>query len=240
MHPTSGEFWIALLQIIGIDIVLSGDNAVVIALACRSLPREQQRWGIALGTLGAIGLRVVFAAFIISLLAIPYLKLVGGALLLWIAVKLLMPEQEGEGEGITARATLFAAVRTIIVADAVMSLDNVIGIAAAAKGDLLLLVLGLLVSIPLIVFGSTLILRLLGRYPMIVTFGGALLGWVAGGVIVHDPALTQWLTANAEWLISAAPPVSAVAVVLLGRWLAARRSSALHEVRLDDRGRGDE
>lgn len=230
MHPTSSEFWIALLQIIGIDIVLSGDNAVVIALACRSLPLEQQRWGIALGTLGAIGLRVVFATFIIYLLAVPYLKIVGGALLLWIAVKLLMPEDEGEGEGITPRATLWAAVRTIIVADAVMSLDNVIGIAAAAKGDLLLLVLGLLISIPLIVFGSTLILRLIGRYPLIVTFGGALLGWVAGGVIVHDPVLATWLEVNAPWVMMAAAPVAALSVVLLGRWLGARRRRPLREV----------
>ena len=214
---------------------MSGDNAVVIALACRSLPAGQRRWGILLGTAGAIALRVLFAAFVIYLLAVPLLKIAGGALLLWIAVKLLLPEDEGDGEGITARATLFTAVRTIIIADAVMSLDNVIGIAAAARGDLLLLVLGLLISIPLIVFGSSLILRLLDRFPLIVVLGGALLGWVAGGVIVHDPLLGGWLAANAAWVTTAAPPAAAAGVVLVGRWLAARRPVVLHEVGAETR-----
>ncbi len=232
MNFTETGFWIALAQIVGIDILLSGDNAIVIALACRSLPREQQRWGIILGTLGAIVLRVVFAVFVVFLLAIPYLKLIGGALLLWIAVKLLQPEEEAHGDGLTARATLIGAVQTIIVADAVMSLDNVIGIAAAAKGSITLLVLGLLISIPLIVFGSTLILRLLDRFPVIVMLGGGLLGWVAGGVMVSDPAFADWLTLHAPSLVHWAPPVAAVLVVLVGRWLAARRRQPLREVPL--------
>ena len=147
-----------------------------------------------------------------------------------VAVKLLQPEEEAGGEGLSARTTLLGAVQTIVVADAVMSLDNVIGIAAAANGDLLLLVLGLLISIPLIVFGSTLILRLLDRYPIIVVFGGALLGWVAGGVIVHDPALADWLAANAAWLVTWAAPLAAILVVGVGRWLASHQRRALREV----------
>lgn len=225
MDPSSSQFWVALIQIIGIDIVLSGDNAVVIALACRSLPPKQQKWGIILGTAGAIGLRVVFAGFIAVLLGVPYLKLIGGLLLVWIAVKLLLPE-EGHGGGGHAEggSTLWSAIRTIIVADAVMSLDNVIGIAAAAKGDLLLIVLGLLISVPLIVFGSTLILRYINRYPFIVVIGGALLGWVAGDVAVHDPVLVGTLEASAPWVLHAAAPVTALFVVVLGTVLARRRA----------------
>ena len=220
---TEPQFWVALLQIIGIDILLSGDNAIVIALACRSLPPQQQRWGIMLGTGAAIVLRILFAAGIVYLLAIPYLKLVGGLLLLWIAVKLLQPEPSSESHQITARNNLWGAIQTIALADAVMSLDNVIGIAAAAKGSVLLLVLGLLISIPLIVWGSTLILRLLHRYPGIVLIGGALLGWVAGDVLIGDPVLADGIVQRLPWLHTAAPVLGAIGVVVVGRWLAARQ-----------------
>ena len=159
------QFWIGLTQIIWIDLLLSGDNAVVIALACRRLPPTQRRWGIILGSGAAIALRVIFAAFILYLLGVPYLKLIGAIPLLWIAVKLVLPEEVEEHENIESADNLWAAVRTIVIADAVMSLDNVIGIAAAAKGDVVLIVLGLLISIPLII--GSLILRLLDKYPQI-------------------------------------------------------------------------
>ena len=216
------EFWVALLQIIWIDIVLSGDNAVVIALACRSLPPRQRRWGIALGAGGAIALRVQIATFIVYVLEVPALKIVGGVLLFWIAVKLLLPEPGdaarpvGDGGG----GGLFAAMRTVIIADAVMSLDNVIGIAAAADGNPVLIVLGLLISIPFIVTSSALILKLLTRFPILVTAGGALLGYIAGELLVKDPLLVGWVAAEAPFLHFAAPIAGAVAVVVAGRSLA--------------------
>lgn len=216
------QFWISLLQIIGIDIILSGDNAIVIALACRSLPRNQQKVGIALGAGAAILLRVIFTVFIVYLLAIPYLKIVGSLLLFWIAIKLLLPEKEGHHNPIAARSNLFGAVQTIVVADAVMSLDNVIGIAAAAKGSVLLLVLGLLISIPLIVFGATLILRLIHRYPIIIVLGGALLGYIAGDVGVTDSVIADWVVHHAPALHTVAPIAGAIFVVVVGKLLARR------------------
>ena len=220
------QFWIALLQIIGIDILLSGDNAVVIALACRSLPPHQRRIGIWLGAGAAIGLRVIFAISIVYLLAVPYLKIVGGVLLLWIAIKLLVPEEEAH-DNVEGNSNLWGAVRTIVIADVVMSLDNVIGVAAAAKGSVLLLVLGLLISIPLIIWGSTLILKLLDRYPLIITLGGALLGYVAGEVIFSDPLIAGWVEHAAPYLHHVAPPLSAVLVVLVGMFLARRQRSQI-------------
>src|SRR3954470_95735 len=176
-------FWLALGEIVWINVLLSGDNAVVIALACRSLPQEMRKWGILLGVGPAIILRAVFTAFVGTLLGVPYLKLVGAGLLLWIAVSLMLPAHEedpahaGEHHG-----SLWAAVRTIVVADAVMSLDNVIAIAAAAKGSFVLLVLGLVISMPLVIFGSALILKILNRLPVLIWAGGALLGYIAGEV----------------------------------------------------------
>jgi YjbE family integral membrane protein len=215
------EFWVALAQIIVINIVLSGDNAVVIALACRALPPRQQKSAILFGSAGAIVLRVLLTFFAVFLLAQPWLKLVGAALLLWIGIGLLKEdddEQEHEGHG-----SLWAAVKTIIIADLVMSLDNVIGVAAAAKGDILLLVLGLVVSIPLIVFGSTLILKLMARFPVIITAGAALLGWVAGEMAVSDPAATDFV-AHYHFLHTVAPIAGAVIVVVVGKWLERRGS----------------
>ena len=223
---TTSQFWISLLQIIGIDLILSGDNAVVIALACRSLPPKQQRWGIILGAGAAIGLRILFAAIIIYLLAIPFLKLIGSVLLFWIAIKLTMPEPETGDDSINAKNNLWGAVYTIALADAVMSLDNVIGIAAAAKGSVFLIVLGLLISIPLIVWGSTLILKLLHRYPAIVLIGGALLGYVAGDIGVSDPMIADWVSQNMPLLHTLAPILGAVFVIIMGRYFANRAEAA--------------
>lgn len=219
------KFWLGLAEIIGINIVLSGDNAVVIALACRTLPARQQRWAILLGTGGAIALRVILTAFAAVLLDQAWLKLIGSALLFWIAVKLLVPD-EGEGDGNPSRAGLMAAIRTIVIADLVMSLDNVIGVAAAAKGNLVLLILGLAISMPLIIFGSTVILRLMGRFPWIITLGGGLLGYVAGEMAVTDRAIGEWVHAQGPVLHLLVPWVGAVAVVAVGKWLAARAAAA--------------
>jgi len=187
------DFWIAVGQIIIIDILLGGDNAAVIALACRRLPPALRTKGIIWGTVGAIVLRVILIFFALTLLAIPFLKIVGAVLLVWIGVKLIAPDEEGHGE-IAASDKLWAAVKTIIIADLVMSVDNVIAIAGAAEGaggdhKMPLVVFGLLVSIPIIVWGSQLVIKLMDRFPVIITVGGMLLGWIAGAMIVSDPAL---------------------------------------------------
>lgn len=215
------QFWLGLLQIIWIDIILSGDNAVVIALACRRLPRHKQRVAILAGTGAAIGLRVAMATVVTLLLEISYLKLIGSVLLLWIAIKLLAPQEEEGGDGASI-GNLWQAIRTIVIADFVMSLDNVIGIAAAAKGSVLLLTLGLMISIPLIIFSSTVILRFMGRYPWIVTLGGALLGYIAGEMAVTDRAVTAWITEHAPLLRTVGPFLGVVFVVVVGKALAAR------------------
>ena len=217
---SSAEFWIALSQIILINIVLSGDNAVVIAMASRSLPPAQQKKAILFGSAGAIVLRVVLTFFAVYLLTLPYLKLAGAALLLWIGIDLLQDEEEGENlEGHTGLA---AAVKTIVLADLVMSLDNVVGVAAAAKGNVPLLVLGLVISIPLIIFGSTLILKLMERFPIIIMFGAALLGWVAGEMAVTDPSIAGW-AAERHALHTVVPALGAMLVVAIGKWLSTRR-----------------
>ncbi|MCP5149783.1 MAG: TerC family protein [Ectothiorhodospiraceae bacterium] len=210
------HFWIPLLQIIGIDIILSGDNAVVIALACRRLPPAQRRVGILLGAGVAVALRIVFATIVVYLLAVPYLKIVGGLLLLWIAVKLLLPEEEHAEGDVHAHADLWRAVRTVALADAVMSLDNVIGIAAAARGSTLLLTIGLLISIPLIIWGSTLVLRMLDRLPFLAVLGAGLLGWISGDLLVTDPVTESWLQAHLPALHTLAPYIGAVLVVVGG------------------------
>ncbi len=211
-------FWIAVLQIIAIDIVLGGDNAVVIALACRRLPERQRNLGIFWGVFGAIALRVILIFFALQLLQIPYLKIVGALLLLWIGVKMLKPEDGGEHH-IDASASLVGAIKTIIIADAVMSLDNVIAIAAASKGSLLLVVFGLVVSVPIIVWGSKLVLKLMDRWPIIVVGGAALLGWIAGGMAVHDAIIKDWVAANMPLLDWIGPVVGAALVVALAKML---------------------
>ncbi len=221
MSFTSTEFWIALLQIIMINIVLSGDNAVVIALASRSLPPSQQKKAIIFGSVGAIVMRLGLTFFAVMLLNQPYLKLVGAALLLWIGVGLL---KGGDDEGdLKAHSNLAAAIKTIIIADLVMSLDNVIGVAAAAKGNVTLLVVGLIISIPLIIYGSSVILKLMTRFPMIITFGAALLGWVAGEMAVSDPAVTGWMAGHGT-VHMLAPAAGAMLVVGIGTWLMRRAS----------------
>ena len=224
------EFWLAVGQIIMIDILLGGDNAIVIALACRNLPPELRRKGILWGTAGAIVLRVVLIFFAMSLLALPYLKLVGAALLIWIGIKLLVPEDEGHGD-LKASDKLLGAIKTIIVADFVMSVDNVIGIAGAAQTagheghQMPLVIFGLLVSIPIIVWGSSVVLKLMDRFPLIIVAGGALLGWIAGTLAVGDPAIQGYLPAG-DSLRYLAGGLCALLVVAVGKALAARAPQA--------------
>jgi YjbE family integral membrane protein len=218
-------FWIGLLQIIGVNIVLSGDNAVVIALAARGLPEGQRKQAVLWGSAAAVVMRILLTIVAVELLRLPYLKLVGAALLLWIAVQLLIPEDEGESHG-SGHSSLMAAIRTILLADLVMSLDNVIAVAAAAKGSTVLLIIGLAISIPLVVFASRLLLTLMDRFPVIITLGAALLGWVAGDMAVTDPVDKPWVDLNAAFLHWGAPLVCAIGVVVVGKWLAARKLAA--------------
>jgi YjbE family integral membrane protein len=224
--------WDAVVQIIIIDILLGGDNAVVIALACRNLPHKSRRLGIMWGAAGAIILRVILITVAVAMLNIPLLKFVGGLLLVWIGVKLLAPveEEEGEHPSIKASDKLISAIKTIIVADFVMSLDNVIAIAGAAEHAdpsqrTGLIIFGLLVSVPFIVFGSQLILKLLDRFPVIVLLGAALLGWIAGGLIVGDVWIKPFLPDHA--LVGyVGSTVGAVAVVVIAKLLERRRGKA--------------
>lgn len=220
---SSPELWVAVVQIIAIDIVLSGDNAVVIALACRNLPHAQRRLGIFWGVVGAVGLRVVLTAFAAGLLGLPYLKLAGGALLLWIGIKLLLPD-DGGGHEITAASHLWGAVKTIVVADFIMSLDNVIAVAAASRDSVMLLLFGLAVSIPLIVASSQLILHLMERFPIVVTLGAGLLGYVAGSMIVTDVLVRDWAHTLAPGIDYVAGACGAILVMTAGHWLAWRKA----------------
>ena len=228
--------WLAVGQIILIDILLGGDNAIVIALACRNLPPKLRFRGILWGTFGAIAIRVVLIAFAVTLLQVPYLKGLGGLLLFWIGIKLLAESDDGHAD-IQATDRLLAAIKTIVIADLVMSIDNVIAVASAAEqaGDnqMTLVVFGILVSIPIVVWGSTVVLRLMERFPVIITLGAALLGYLAGGMVFTDNGLTPWIQAHLpphEFVVpgirlNASIPglVGAIAVVLLGRWLGKRR-----------------
>jgi len=216
----SPDFWIGLVKIIWINIILSGDNAVVIALAARSLPPEQQRKAIFFGSGAAVVLRIVLTIVAAKLLALSFLQIIGGALLLWIGVQLLGDESDEEGEG-KEHGSMFNAIRTILIADLVMSLDNVIAVAAAAKGSMVLLVLGLAISIPLVIFGSTLMIKLMERFPIIVMLGAALIGWVGGETIVSDNVLKDVLVAN-PWLHYAAAAAGAAFVIGVGKLLQAR------------------
>ncbi|MEI7446461.1 MAG: TerC family protein, partial [Burkholderiales bacterium] len=198
MDIASQTFWIALGQIIVANILLSGDNAVVIALAARSLPQKQQKQAIAIGSGAAIVMRILLTLVAATLLQLPWLKLIGAALLLYIGVTLLLPEgdEDGDGHG-EGKGSMAAAVRTILIADLVMSLDNVIAVAAAAKGDTTLLIIGLAISIPLVIFGSTLLLKVIERFPIIVWAGAALLGFIAGEIALADPAISEWIEGQA-------------------------------------------
>ncbi len=215
------QFWVAALEIVVINILLSGDNAVVIALACRNLPKKQRRLGIFYGVVGAVVLRVVLTFFAVQLLLLPWLQLIGAALLVWIGVKLIA-EEDGEEHDVHASDRLLSAVKTVIVADLVMSLDNVIGVAGAAKGSLLLLVFGLVVSIPLVVVGAQIIMKLIERLPWLVVAGGGLLGYIAGEIAADDAAVKPWIDANAAHLHWIAPVVGVAIVVVVGVWLTRR------------------
>lgn len=222
----TASFWLAVGQIIMIDILLGGDNAVVIALACRNLPPKQRTQGIIYGTMGAIVLRVILIAFALALLAVPYLKIVGAVLLLWIGVKLLLPEGDDDHH-ISSSDKLWGAVKTVIIADLVMSVDNVLAIAGAAQGagqhhQLPLVIFGLLVSIPIIVWGSQIVLKLMGRFPIIITLGAMLLGWIAGQMAYTDPAVKAYLPASPVWSYAAAV-FGALLVLVVGKAIEARQ-----------------
>jgi len=219
-------FLAALLKIIGVNIILSGDNAVVIALAARSLHGRQQKLAIFWGSAAAIVLRVILTVFAVKLLAFPWLKIVGAVLLLWIGIKLLAPDEDAAD--IAGHSNLLAAIKTILVADLVMSIDNVIAVAAAADAapaefKLSLLVIGLAISIPLIIFASTVLMKLMQRFPVIVILGAALLGFVAGEMAITDPVDAGWINANANWMHYVLPAALAVMVVVVGKQLAKRQ-----------------
>ena len=222
MEFGSPQFWVAAFEIVVINILLSGDNAVVIALACRNLPPKQKWWGIFWGVIGAVVLRIILTFFAVTLLKLPFLNLVGGVLLLWIGVKLIADEEGGEHE-IEAADRLLVAVRTIIIADLVMSLDNVIGVAGAAKGSVVLIVFGLVVSIPLVVVGAQVFMKLIERFPILVTAGGGLLGFVAGEMMVADTAVADWIVGHAPWLHWVAPATGIILVIAAAKLLQRRR-----------------
>jgi YjbE family integral membrane protein len=225
----TAAFWVAVGQIILIDILLGGDNAVVIALACRGLPPKQRKLGIIYGTAGAIILRVVLIAFALALLSVPYLKLVGGLLLIWIGVKLLVPQEEEEHGNIQSSDKLWGAVKTVIVADLVMSVDNVLAIAGAAESagqhQLFLVIFGLIVSIPIIVAGSQIVLKLMDRFPVIITLGGMLLGWIAGQMMYTDPGVKPYLPDAKTWEYASAA-AGALLVLGIGKFMQARHAPA--------------
>ena len=220
------DFWVGLMVIIWINIILSGDNAVVIALAARGLPPEQQKKAILFGSGAAVFLRIVLTVVAAKLMELPYLQIVGGLLLLWIGAQLLADEEEGEEEA-KEHGNLMQAIRTILIADLVMSLDNVIAVAAAAKGDDVLLILGLAISIPLVIFGSTLMIKLMERYPVIIILGAALIGWVGGETFANDVTLREFGQAN-SWFHLACAAAGAVIVIGWGKFME-HKSSAKDE-----------
>ena len=219
----SPDFWVGLVKIIWINIILSGDNAVVIAMAARTLPVHQQRKAVMFGSAAAVLLRVLLTVVAAKLLAMSYLQIIGGVLLLYIGVQLLGESDDGDEGGAKHQGTLMSAIRTILIADLIMSLDNVIAVAAAAKGDMVLLILGLAISIPLVIFGSTLMIKLMERFPIIVVIGAGLIGWVAGEAIVSDNVLKDVVDAN-RWLHYAGPALGAALVIGLGKLVQARAS----------------
>src|SRR5690242_5440850 len=240
----SQAFWLGLLKIIGVNIILSGDNAVVIALAARSLPARQQKQAVFWGAGAAVVLRILLTIFAAALLTLPWLKLIGSLLLFWIGVKLLIPE-DGEDD-IQASDHLMTAIRTILVADLVMSLDNVIAVAAAAGGSYVLLILGLAISIPLVIFGATLLIKLMERFPVIITIGAGLIGWVAGEMSVADSALEGWFTGLGVQYVDGRPRVGGfsleiragivgIVIVVAAGTLLARRKSVAVETAAPDR-----
>ena len=226
MEFTSAAFWAALGSIILANILLSGDNAVVIALAARSLPPHQQKKAIFFGSAAAIVMRIVLTLIAVEMLKWPFLKLIGGILLVYIGVSLLLEDDDGHGDIGKEGAGLMTAIRTILIADLVMSLDNVLAVAAAAKGNTVLLVVGLGISIPLIIFGSTLLLKVMERYPIIITIGAALLGFLAGEMVLTDPAVIQRVGEQPHWVVNVSGAAGAALVVGLGLFLKRRAAAA--------------
>lgn len=230
------DFWLGLGEIVWVNLLLSGDNAVLIALAARSLPADEQKLAVFWGSAGAVALRVVLTIFAVALLALPWLKIIGGVLLLWIGMKLLTPKIDSTA--VASHDNLWSAVKIILVADLVMSLDNVIAVAAAAGAaaptpeledmKYLLLILGLAISIPIVILGSVFMLRIFSRFPIIILLGAGLIGWIAGGIIVTDPAISDWVGDNAAWLRDwdVASIAGAALVLALGRWRKVRPGSA--------------
>ena len=216
-------FWLGLAKIIGVNIVLSGDNAVVIALAARSLPPRQQKLAILYGAGAAVILRIILTIFAVALLSLPWLKIIGGLLLFWIGIKLLVPE-DGDDD-IAASEHLLTAIKTILIADLVMSLDNVIAVAAAAGGSVMLLVLGLAISIPLVIFGATLLVKAMERYPVIITIGAGLIGYVAGEMAWEDHGIAAWTAPFPESMKYVCALAGAAVVIAVGQWLARRQAS---------------
>ena len=220
----TADFWIGLFNIILINIILSGDNAVVIALAARSLPPKERKLAILYGSGAAVILRILLTVVAAKLLELPFLQIIGGLLLLWIGVQLLAEDDDGEEGEAKEHSSLRSAMFTILVADLVMSLDNVIGVAAAAKGSMVLLVLGLAISIPLIVFSSNIMMNLMARFPVIITLGAALIGWVSGEAVIHDTAIHDWVQ-ETPVLNYAVPALCAAFVVIVGKYLQRKSSS---------------
>ena len=217
-------FWLAALQIMGINILLSGDNAVVIALAVRALPPKERFWGMVLGAGAAAVLLIVFTGIVATLMKLPYLKLAGGLALFWVAIKLVSPQAHDAEDTPEAVEDLWRAVRVVVVANIVMSLDNVIAVAAAAKGNYVLLGLGLAVSIPVVIAGSALFLAIIERFPVVVWGGGALLGWIAGGLLPEDPIIAEHFSeATADTLEVVCGIAGAIIVVLVGLYLVKSR-----------------
>ena len=225
MDIFSALFWIALLKIIGVNIILSGDNAVVIALAARSLPPTQQKQAIFWGSGAAIVMRIVLTMFAVVLLQLAWLKLVGAALLLWIGVQLLADENDGEG-GAKTHTSMFGAIKTILIADLVMSLDNVIAVAAAAKGDWLLVIIGLAISIPLIIYASTILIKVMEKYPVVITIGAALIGWVAGEMAWDEQVIRPFTSQYPNWFEYLAAAAGALLVVGMGKYLSGRNTES--------------
>lgn len=229
----TAAFWTALGNIILINIVLSGDNAVVIALAAKSLPPKQKKMAVIWGSAAAIILRIVLTIFALQLLTLPYLKLIGAALLFYIGVQLLA--EDGDEEDIEGHSNLWGAIKTILIADLVMSLDNVLGVAAAANGNITLLVVGLAISVPLIVFGSAIVLKLMEKFPIIITLGAALLGYLAGEMLFSDPVVSPWIAANiphhelalfGHSHLSIPGLALAIGVVIVGTYMSKRHNQA--------------
>ena len=223
---SAAQYLIPLAEIVGINIVLSGDNAVVIAMAANTLPLGQQKKAIVWGSGAAIVMRILLTLTAVALLSVPYLKLVGSVVLIWIGIRLLDADASNDEGEIKSGASLLAAIRTILFADVVMSLDNVLGVAAAAEGNIPLLIVGLGLSIPVVIFGAHVLLRLMQRFPVIITLGAVLIGYVGGEMAVSDPAITGWVDLHFDALHVIVPIACGALVLLVGKLSGGKRKTA--------------